>query len=54
MKRYKVKYKARVCKLSQLKKQYQQLEKLNVPDIYKQVLLDEMKMRIQCLEYVLG
>ena len=54
MKRYKVKYKARVCKLGQLKKQYQQLEKLNVPDIYKQVLLDEMKMRIQCLEYVLG
>ena len=54
MKIYKVKYKARVCKLSQLKKQYQQLEKLNVPDIYKQVLLDEMKMRIEALQYILS
>lgn len=54
MKRYKMKHRAVICKLGALKRKYYQMQKTQMNEMYKEALLEEMKMRIEALEYILN
>lgn len=55
MKRYyATSYKSRVNRLAVLKKKYAQVDSSLIDKAFKQILLEELKLKIRALEYILN
>lgn len=55
MKRYyATSYKSRINRLAVLKKKYEMIDSSLIDKAFKQILLEELKLKIKALEYILG
>ena len=55
MKRYmKTSYRSRVNRLAVLKKKYQMIDSSLIDKAFKQILLEELQLKISALEYILN